>query len=244
MSFTSLDEIVFENRNKEYGAYKLRATYVKNVLIGLLFTFVITACFCSYFVYYNFVAVEDYSFSPEMLKFADYKIDEELLKATELEPLKDKIKEIPQPKIDSKPMEVSTSTQIVNTVKLKDEIKIIDSVAIKDSIEKVKQAEIEKTIIDTLPKFAGKTDAFRNYLVTQIPYPDTSYIRTMKGKLMISFIINQNGETENITLDNFADTRWGKLIVLAVKASPRWQPAYRKGKPVKMQYTIPVFFAQ
>jgi len=247
MEYASLDEIVFENRNKEYGAYKLRATYVRNVLWGLSISFILALSFCLYFVYDNFIAVEDYHFSPDMMKFAEYNIDEELLKATELEPLKDKIKEIPQPKVEEgKPLEAG-SNQIVNTVFLKSELKVIDSVAVKDSIEKVKQAQIaaekERIAIDSMPKFAGKTDAFRNYLVSQIQYPDTSYLKVMKGKLMISFIINQNGEAENIVLDNFAETRWGRSIILAIKASPRWQPAYRNGKPVKMQYTIPVFFA-
>ena len=242
---TLFDEIVFANRNKAYGAYILRTNYVRNVLIGVLISFIITCGFCGYFFYNNFIAVEDYSFSSDVLQFAKYNIDEELLRQTKLDPLKDKIKAIPQPRINTKPVEV-VGTQATNATQLR-EAKLVDSVAVRDSLDKAKQAlieaENEKTRIDSLPKFGGSTDAFRNYLVSQIVYPDTSYIRKMKGKLLITFIINQNGDAENITLDNFAETRWGKAIITAIKSSPRWQPAYRRGKPCKMQYTIPVFFA-
>jgi len=247
MSSTSLDEIVFENRNKEYGAYLLRATYVRTVLIGVGISFIITFGFCFYFIYDNFLVADDYHFSPDMLRFAQYNIDEELLKQTQLEPLKDKIKSIPQPKMSVKEV-TKVSSDIGNSSLFKEKVKLVDSVAIKDSIDKIRktelEAELDKKVIDTLPKFAGSTDAFRNYLVGVIQYPDTSLVHAMKGKLLISFIINQLGEPENITLDYFANTKWGKSIIYAVKTSPRWQPAYRKGKPVKMQYSIPVYFAQ
>ena len=66
----------------------------------------------------------------------------------------------------------------------------------------------------------------------------------MGGQLLISFIVNQSGEVENIMLDKLGDTYWGKTIIQAVKMSPRWQPAFRHGKPVKMQYNVPVIFAR
>jgi protein TonB len=246
MSSTSLDEIVFENRNKEYGAYLLRATYVRTVLIGVSFSFIITFGFCMYFFYDNFLVADDYSFSPEMLKYAQYNIDEELLKQTQLDPIKEKIKVIPQPKVSLKEV-TKVSSGNANAALQKEVVKVVDSVAIKDSIQKkIKEeveAEIEKTKIDSLPKFGESTDAFRNYLVSVIQYPDTSLIRKMKGKLLITFIVTTNGQADNVILDNFADTKWGKSIIFAIKASPHWQPAYRKGKPVKMQYSIPVYFA-
>jgi len=247
MLHNSLDDIIFETRNKEYGAYSLKASYARNALIGLCISLLVTCSFCAYFIYENYIAVEDYTFSPDLLKYAKFNVDEALLKATELDPIKEKIKVIPQPTLQNKPIEAATA-QIVNSVQVKEELKIVDTVAIRDSLEKVTQAEIEaekeKTAIDTLPKFKGSTDAFRNYLVSQIKYPDTSFVRMMKGKLLISFIITPNGIPDDITIDNFADTQWGKSVILAIKASPRWQPAYRKGKPCKMQYTIPVYFAQ
>ena len=248
MSPFSLDEIVFENRNKEYGAYSLRKTYVRNVLIGLGISLFLSTSFCLYFVYDNFLVADDLSFSPEMLKFAQYNIDEELLKATELEPIKEKIKEIPQPQLETKQKEIG-STSTVTVIDEKEVVKVIDSVALKDSIDKANKDKIEaeqkRLGNDTIAKFAGGTeDVFRNFLVTRIRYPDTTMVRLMKGKLTISFIVNQKGELENITIDKFANTQWGKNIITAVKTSPPWQPAYKNGKPVKMIFMFPVYFAQ
>lgn len=248
MSPFSLDEIVFENRNKDYGAYSLRATYVRNSFIGLGISLLLSICFSLYFVYDNFLVADNLSFSPEMLKFAQYNIDEELLKATELEPIKEKIKEIPQPQIQTKQKEIGSSST-VTVIEEKAIVKVIDSVAIKDSIDKANseknEANQESLSIDTIAKFAGGTeDVFRNFLVTRIRYPDTPMVRLMKGKLTISFVVNQKGELENITIDKFANTQWGRNIITAVKLSPPWQPAYKNGKPVKMFFMFPVYFAQ
>ena len=39
----NFDEIVFENRNKEYGAYSLRKRYSRHLLIGMITGIVVTA---------------------------------------------------------------------------------------------------------------------------------------------------------------------------------------------------------
>ncbi len=44
----AFDDIVFENRNKEYGAYKLRKKYSRNVLISMLIGIVILSYCCYY----------------------------------------------------------------------------------------------------------------------------------------------------------------------------------------------------
>ncbi len=248
MQSTSFDDIVFEGRNKDYGAYSLRRSYTRNVLIGLSVSLLIIFIFCGYFYYDNFVRVEDMSFSADMLKYADYNIDEELLKMTELDPLpKQEEKPVSQAKVEFK-AEKSYSDVIIDTSEKKNIVQPVDSIAMKDTLknelkDSAKVEEVAETV-DTLPKFMGHPDAFRNYLVTKITYPDTSYVRKMGGQLLISFIVNQSGEVENIMLDKLGDTYWGKTIIQAVKMSPRWQPAFRHGKPVKMQYNVPVIFAR
>ena len=244
MSRISLYDIVFENRNKEYGAYAIRKEYLRNALIGLASSLILAVIFSIYFIFDSFVISDSFNFSPEMMKFAEYNIDEELLKATQLDPVKENIVKN-QPII---PKNINEEKTLAEDLKVASGMNFVDSVAIRDSITEIeknkKKQEEEEFVIDSLPRFAGSTDAFRNYLVSQIPYPDTAYVRAMKGKLMISFIIKENGEPDGIKLDNFADTRWGRSIFFAIKRAPRWQPAYRNGKPVKMYYSIPVYFAQ
>ena len=245
MSLISLYDIVFENRNKEYGAYAIRKEYLRNALIGLGSSLILVLLFSAYFIFDSFVVSDSFNFSPEMMKFAEYNIDEELLKATQLDPVKENIVKT-QPIIPKNRNEEKTFTE---DMKVASGMNFVDSVAIRDSIAEIeknkkKQEEDEEFVIDSLPRFAGSTDAFRNYLVSQIPYPDTAYVKAMKGKLMISFIIKETGEPDGIKLDNFADTRWGRSIIFAIKRAPRWQPAYRNGKPVKIYYSIPVYFAQ
>ena len=94
------DDLIFEGRNKEYGAYKLRRIFEKNQFLGLIFTVLVISLFIFwvYFAYDNSKPVK-FEFE-EMIEYKGF--DANLLTVKPLE--KEQKSEAPK-KEESKPEE-------------------------------------------------------------------------------------------------------------------------------------------
>jgi len=239
------DEVVFKNRNKIYGAYYIRIRYVRNVLIGFIVTFIFAVGISFYFIKDYLFKSDEVVFNEDLLKSANYNLDEMLIQEVDVKPLQEEMISLAKPKsnVVSSP-KVITTTKDIPPPKIKDEP--------KSNIDSIQNGDLSKTqfdldsmiTIDQLPAYTGGVDAFRKYIERRIPYPDTSYLKKMNGPLVISFIVSRRGYIESVELNQFNGTPWGLSIERILKTSPKWAPASKNGKPVKMLCRIPIEFVE
>ena len=243
----SLDDIVFENRNKKYGAYYLRKRYVRNVLIGVSFTFFITISFSIYVISYEKHKSDSFEYNDDFLRAITYNNNELLLKEIDLKQIDEQL---------NKPKKVESSNiqnaEIVKATKplapkIKTNIETLKD-TVKNKIESNTASNIwsgdSLIIIDNLPEYKGGVNAFRKYVQKQIPYPDSICLQKIKNPLIITFIISKKGNVETVLLNQCADSEWAKSVQTVFKASPKWAPATRNGKVVKIMCRIPVHFTR
>ncbi|WP_338408478.1 energy transducer TonB [uncultured Flavobacterium sp.] len=246
-------EIVFEGRNKKYGAYDLRKTITKNAFRAFLI---------GAFVFAFAVSI------PKLLSFLpDSSDDNETLnvKITTVKmPPKEKPKENlpppppPPPKVDQvkfvKPV-VAKAEEVVEEIVVIKEIKQkkIGAETIKgdpDAVLTVEPVgtgvaavvEEDNTVYNTAgievkPDFPGGMSKFYKYIANNYRTPEEE---GLKGKVYITFVVEKDGSLTDIKVLRDIGYGTGKEAIRVLKSSPRWSPGEQNGKKVRCTFSLPI----
>ena len=58
----------------------------------------------------------------------------------------------------------------------------------------------------------------------------------------MNFIVNEQGKVDKVKVVRGVDPALDKEAVRVVSSSPKWKPGMQRGKPVRVQFTIPIIF--
>ena len=123
----------------------------------------------------------------------------------------------------------------------KAEVKIVEFLAVEEEEEEEPEAFV---IVEDMPTFGkGGIDEFRiNHVQKNMKYPDAAAENNIQGRVYINFVVNEKGEVCNVKVVRGVDPLLDKEAVRVVSSSPKWKPGKQRGKPVRVQYTIPIIF--
>jgi protein TonB len=62
----------------------------------------------------------------------------------------------------------------------------------------------------------------------------------LSGKIMVSFIVETDGSLSNIKVLKDIGYGSGAEAIRVLKKSPKWMPGKQNGKPVRVEYTMPI----
>ncbi|HEY1025352.1 MAG TPA: TonB family protein [Sphingobacteriaceae bacterium] len=96
--------------------------------------------------------------------------------------------------------------------------------------------------VDELPKFPGGDKGFTQFLSNNIQYPQAAKVNNTTGRVIVTFVVAKDGSLEDIKILRGLGYGTDEETIRVLNLSPRWTPGKVKGKPVKVQYTIPVFY--
>ena len=261
---TSMDDIVFANRNKAYGAYDLRKLYDKHIARSLLFGGLFAVLAIS---------------SPLIAKFLETmgeKDEKFVMKEVTLEPpppLTDEPPPPPPPEIppppkvdmikflppDIKPdeqvkeeapppeqKELEKSTPSNETVKGDPNAQEV----IADVVVDEKKVEVDDkpkdeifTAVEIMPMPNGGFAAFNKYLVKTLQYPKAAQRANIGGKVFVTFVVTETGQITNVAVLKGLGFGCDEEAVRVVSQAPPWIPGKQGGRPVKVKYTLPINFA-
>lgn len=258
----NLDEIVFENRNKLYGAYAIRKEYDANLLKAAVSSFLLLMLF----VCLVFVAS---LFKPEAKPL-------EMLRSlpAQGEKMLSRIKIIPDELFNAAAAKVETPQfKIVADHKVKPPV--VQKPELPGSTPGneagtgkgegntlpgagsggetgTKEGEGKEPIIETpqapvrfaevMPSFPGGVDEMRDYLTRNLHYPENAMRMGVEGKVMISFVVNTNGEITEIRVHRSMGFGCDDEAVRVVSGMPRWTPGKQNGKLIPVQLLLPIHF--
>ena len=96
---------------------------------------------------------------------------------------------------------------------------------------------------ENAPTFPGGTHAMYKYLADNIKYPAEAKAAGKQGRVMVQFVVRKDGSISDVSVAKSAgNLSLDKEAVRAVSSMPKWNPGTQGGKPVNVQYTIPVQF--
>lgn len=114
-------------------------------------------------------------------------------------------------------------------------------VALTSSVALLDSAEVFADV-DEKPSFFMKNVSFQNYLAQQIKIPASAKLEKASGKLLVSFIITEDGTVKNIEVLQPCSPSLDREVVKQIRLMPRWKPGKNKGKTVKVRVIVPLSF--
>jgi TonB family protein len=96
--------------------------------------------------------------------------------------------------------------------------------------------------VDTLPEFPGGETALRNFLASEIKYPEIARENGILGKVYVTFIITKEGKVTEPTILRGVDPALDKEALRVIETLPDWKPGKQKGEAVNVSYMVPVYF--
>lgn len=257
----TIDEMVFENRNKEYGSYRLRRHYYRRILISFLIavSFVLTIAL-SYFWYVNAAGNASALLNPTTNPYLK-SVDGSLLSKEELDaymqqasaPEEKLFKEVEINQPDPMHNFTVTENAVQDSFKPPEETKInTDMVSGTESLEDSVvfggyllgdgTGTGSGGYLDKLPEFPGGIAAVTRYLELNVFYPPQAIKQKIHGIVLISFEVNRMGLVDNIKIERSINPLVDAEAVKAIKAMPRWKPGMRHGRPIPVKFVVPVNF--
>ena len=256
-------DILFDGKNKEYGAYELRKNYTKRLTTALLITAgVALLIFIAVIVgrtvasnSANKVKVQDVTLS-EVKQEEQQKIEPPPPPPPKQEPPKIEITKFTPPKIveDEKfeeKNEVKEQEEITNVGK-------IDQEGIKDpEVVNPPKVEVETKVVEA-PKedenqvftkveveasFPGGESKWIQYVTREIERRiDELTEDGQAGTCVVQFIVDKEGNVSNVEATTMKSSKLAEIAVNAIKKGPKWIPAIQNGRQVKAFRRQPVTF--
>lgn len=243
----NLDEIVFENRNKEYGAYELRKKYDKNVIKALSISFSVILIITITPLIMAFNNHEDFNFvndggiifdpitnpkddpPPPPPPIEEEKLEEK--KAIYVSPI---ISDSVPPEI-----EIATNETMIETGNTEEPtLEIVESEAEIEDID----IPIEPCFIKELPKFPGGDEALFLWLSENTKFPKEGRELGISGIVHIKFVINKVGKVTNIEVEKGVNEYLDKEALRVISEMPDWSPGRNNGIAVSVNYRLPIRF--
>lgn len=93
-----------------------------------------------------------------------------------------------------------------------------------------------------LPVFTGGEEALYKFLSKSIQYPKKARENAIEGKVILNFVVNKEGNLEDITVVYSPDEMLSDEALRVIKSMPQWTPGKEEGQIVKVKYTLPIRF--
>ena len=249
------NDLVFEKRNKAYGAYDLRKNYNKYTFRALMISASVV-----------FLAMS----SPKII---------ELFKGTAAEervvPINDTliVLDVPPPPEDAPPPPpppppVLTTIRYVPPVVVDEEVpdekipvqqeepvnvstvtqegtgdeEIIVPEPVSNGVVDTKEEIF--TVVEQMPSFAGGDGELMKFIQKNIVYPAIEKEAGISGTAYVTFVVDKEGKITDVKILRGVSggPNCDKEAMRVVKAMPPWKPGKQNGRPVSVQYNLPIKF--
>lgn len=263
----TLDDIVFANRNKAYGAYDLRKTYPKTmtralIIGGVLFTLgvlsptIITA-----------LTPEEKEVSMtevDLMKLPPPPIDPneppppppppvELPKVNtvkflppEVKPDEEVPEETPPPAVEELKEAVAAEKTQEGDPNAEEVIAAPEATAAPTKVEVAVEAAPKEeeifTVVEQQPEFPGGMAALGQYLGKNLRYPAAAQRANISGRVFVSFVVNTDGSIQDVQVLKGLGFGTDEEAQRVVKGMPKWRPGKQSGRPVRVKYNLPINF--
>lgn len=261
-------DLVFEGKNKNYGAYQLRKETGKRNVKSMIIVFatiiaIIVAAWAK-------VAIEN-----ALPKKVAIEADVELSKLAQKKEAKVERKEPVKVEQEQKVIEkVKSSVKFTapeikkdEDVQPEDELKSQDELAktttaigsfdvkgnddaagevlkAKEVIAQEVPKEEEKVfdVVEQMPSFPGGQGALFEYLSKNIKYPVVAEENGVQGRVIVTFVVERDGSITDVKVVKAVDPSLDKEAARVVRSMPHWIPGKQNGSAVRVKFTVPVTF--
>src|SRR5574344_2354971 len=255
-------DMVFEGRNKAYGAYQLRQHSPKRHLWSVIIVLILA--FLAFII-------------PTLIRLATPKQKVVMTEVTQISKLKQaevkqkemkKIQDEPTPPqavkssvkftapVIKKDEEVNEDEEIksqeelmdakgsisIADVKGNDELNGKDIADLKQIVTQAAPEEKVFEVVEQMPTYPGGENALNDYLMKHIKYPVIAEENGIQGRVIVTFVVERDGSITDVQIARSVDPSLDKEAARVVRTMPSWNPGRQHGTAVRVKFTVPVTF--
>jgi periplasmic protein TonB len=97
-------------------------------------------------------------------------------------------------------------------------------------------------LVDQMPLFPGGEEALLKYIKNNINYPLSARNNNIQGTIYVSFVVGRTGEVEDVKILKGIGKECDEAAMKVVRSLPKFEPGKQNGKAVRVQYNIPIKF--
>lgn len=98
-------------------------------------------------------------------------------------------------------------------------------------------------VVEQMPEFPGGMPAMIEFLQTNLNYPKDAKKQKVGGRVLVMFVVETDGSMSNVRVAKKIFPSLDAEALRVVKAMPKWNPGKEKGKPVRVNFTLPIVFS-
>lgn len=248
----TMDELVFKNRNKLYGAYLLRRKYQKNLVLSLLSGLFVILSVVSYPLIAAFLNPDHgIHIGPEYVIAGPMPPPADVAPPPPPPPppapvAPDRIRfvapmvvdkdvddnMIPQGEMDNQPSQAPPPEMT--------DIPPVDNA--KNTIEQPVPPQEPFILVEQMPEFPGGETELFSFLSQNLRYPPEARQINVSGVVFVYFVVEPDGLVSGIRVRRGIGSGCDEEAMRIVGLMPRWSPGKQGGVPVRVQFTLPVKF--
>jgi protein TonB len=265
-------DLIFEGRNKAYGAYKLRRNTPRRNLVSIL-VIAALAILMMVFVWAK-TAYDKYQAAHHPVEqVTELSALQQTKKKAEV---KRKVIQIPEKKQEVVKQVKSSIKFTAPVIKKDDQVKPEEMMKTQDQLMETNTAigaldvkgnsengevlkvtqrvadepvkpkpEVENKVFDVveqMPSFPGGQGALMKYLSENVKYPVVAQENGVQGRVVVSFVVERDGSISDVKVVRSVDPSLDREAARVVKSMPNWIPGKQNGSAVRVKYTVPVSF--
>ena len=262
-------DLVFENRNKSYGAYELRRNYNRRLGRALLIaSFFVIMSFFYPLIQQRFMSgdlsdpfVQDQYDDSIVVSLPPLKKPVEKQTSTaslpKPDPVKVKMKRFVEPVAVSTPVTENPPTiaELQGSTIASQSSEGVESTASLSAAASgngtgsgVADASgdgseiVVPDLLEKYPEFPGGMSAFMKFLRKNLRYPERAAEAGVGGKVLVSFVVEKDGRLTDIRIVRGIGFGCDEEAARVLKKSPAWEPGIQNNRQVRVLYTIPLHF--
>lgn len=244
-----MDEIVFENRNKSYGAYVLRRLYNKHLTVSLLLAvFLLSAGLCYPFISGFYTKNVDRHLRndggvtlvnpPPVDKVIPPPVPPP---APNIEKFVFRVPQVTEDPVDEGANfnQDDLKNSVFNGTLIADEP--VTPIAEPPVLDEKPIVEIY-SFVEEMPTFVGGESARCKFLAENINYPQMAKESNVQGTVYVSFIVDAKGHITNVRLLRGIGGGCDAEALRVVSSMPNWNAGRQNGRSVSVSFNMPIVF--
>lgn len=261
-------DLVFQGRNKVYGAYQLRRGTSKRNIVSMIFVAAVAAvAYLGLAAYNSYQEAQKAKFEAEMeASLLDAKKEAKVEKKTET-PKVEQVQKVEKvkssiaftPPVIKKDSEVKPEEEMKTQDELKETKTAIGAFDVKGNdeaggtvlkaVEEIaapeppKQEEEQNKIFEVVeqnPQFPG--GSVNGWLADHIKYPVVAAENGISGRVVVQFVVERDGSVSQVRVVRGVDPSLDKEAQRVISSMPKWIPGKQNGQAVRSRFTVPVTF--
>ena len=249
--YPSLDDIVFQNRNKEYGAYDIRRRYSRTMTISIIVGIaIIVASAIIPYLKAKSIAVQKARDANEVIAEMANDIQQEEAAPPPPPP--------PPPPAEQQTVVKYVAPVVVDTIKPEEATQLMTAddaaqtvtdqdvgLEVVDQVQEEVQEEAPQevfVVVEEMPSFPGGDTELFKFIYDNIKYPEIAKENNIQGKVILRFCVTYKGTVDQVSVVRGVDPALDEEAIRVIKMLPLWKPGKQGGKPVNVWYSVPISF--